>query len=405
VTTVRHKNISSCGSTIYLYSKTVFGQRERSVLHNHIFASIYCFPPKSELPAFVPTSPSARSPSSTHFLLIALIRFNSLVWLIRFVRLTGLRLSPGSVLTCPHMNNKFMNQDCRPHAHHRSASGEGLPSHSNSKPETHNAKLPSMVHTRTGKIARLPEDVRLSVNQLLRNGVKYSAISARLEELGYAGISANNICNWKHGGFLEWYRETQAREALLAPLNALDHCTRSSDIIRWQQNTLSFVAEKFAAIIANFDHTRFIALLNKNPELLPKYVAAIASVSRSTSQLARSFDLLRPHEASLRAELAFGEVGSSLPLDTEDSPSTQPEARDTETVQASPIPATEDELSSERATDTLTPTRQIQPDTGKSSHFQREKLIQPALHQAPNPSPATISNGPRLVNNMWTTKL
>jgi hypothetical protein len=295
-----------------------------------------------------------------------------------------------------------MNHNTRPHADELSASGEASPARYNPEPETRNAKLLSAVHTRTGKIARLPENVRLSVNQLLRNGAKYSAISAHLAELGYPGISPTNICHWKHGGFLDWYREAQAREALVAPLNALDHCTRSSDITRWQQNTLSFLAEKFASIIANFDHTRFIELLNERPELFPQCVAAIASVSRSASQLTRSFDLLRPHEASLRAELSLPEPDSLLLLDPDDSPSAQTETRNSQRETRNPEPeARNPTLLSEESTiesahsptkNGLAPTTnpepliafsQIKPDSGKFSQFQREKLIQPGIQPAP----------------------
>src|SRR4051812_4392231 len=152
------------------------------------------------------------------------------------------------------------------------------------------------ITTRTGKIARLPEDTRHCVNQLLRNGVQYSTISARLADLGYPGISPQNICNWKQGGFIDWYRDTLARESRVAPLNALDHCTRSHDAVRWQQNAVTFVAEKFASIMANLDESRLLKLLYEKPELLPKYIAAMNSMSRTTTQLAGASDIIRQQD-------------------------------------------------------------------------------------------------------------
>ena len=64
------------------------------------------------------------------------------------------------------------------------------------------ASVPS--HTRNGKIARLPLEIREQVNQVLRSGLTYAHILSKLAELGHPGISINSISTWKHGGYIEW---------------------------------------------------------------------------------------------------------------------------------------------------------------------------------------------------------
>src|SRR5437660_10133893 len=67
---------------------------------------------------------------------------------------------------------------------------------------------------RNGKVARLPELLRLRINQMLDDGLRYRAI---IKVLGYDtahplpyALSEMNISNWFNGGYQDWYR-TQDR--------------------------------------------------------------------------------------------------------------------------------------------------------------------------------------------------
>src|SRR5438874_16586 len=56
----------------------------------------------------------------------------------------------------------------------------------------------------TGKIARLPADLRNSVNQWITDAVPFDTISQRLAELGHLGITHQNISKWKLFGYQKW---------------------------------------------------------------------------------------------------------------------------------------------------------------------------------------------------------
>jgi hypothetical protein len=171
--------------------------------------------------------------------------------------------------------------------------------------------------SRTGKVARLPEDVRFEVNHLLRHNLKYSDICQKLAELGHPEITPQNISNWKNGGFIDWYREQQEREARLAPLKALERCTRAVDIDLWQQNAVALAAEKFTAIMGQFSHSRALEALYEKPELLPKYIAAMTALSRCTTELAKGFAISQDREAILRQQLNLSPSGRN-PIEEDD---------------------------------------------------------------------------------------
>ena len=67
---------------------------------------------------------------------------------------------------------------------------------------------------RTGKVARLPKEIREIVNQLIEDGCTYLYIIKRLEELGHPGFFNSNISRWRTGGYQTWLREKEARSLL-----------------------------------------------------------------------------------------------------------------------------------------------------------------------------------------------
>jgi len=179
--------------------------------------------------------------------------------------------------------------------------------------------------TRVGKIARLPIEIREHVNELLRAGRTYNQVVAALTKLGFPGISERNICNWKHGGYVDWLRERQQAEARLTLPKALEHCVRSGDIDRIQQNALVLAADHLMMIMGQFDHTRAVALLYEKPELFPRYVAAIGALGRCSTDLSKSFDLTQNRETLIREKLAVPEVQMApAPADLDDDADTLP---------------------------------------------------------------------------------
>src|SRR5215471_1048317 len=61
---------------------------------------------------------------------------------------------------------------------------------------------------RNGKIARLPKETRDMLNRMLDDGVPYHVIIDELGEAG-EGLNAQNLTNWKQGGYQEWVKNQE----------------------------------------------------------------------------------------------------------------------------------------------------------------------------------------------------
>jgi hypothetical protein len=72
---------------------------------------------------------------------------------------------------------------------------------------------------RNGKVARLPEPLRLRINQMLDDGLPYRAILERLRQDADnpmpCTLSEMNLSNWFHGGFQDWLKDQQKNEMLI----------------------------------------------------------------------------------------------------------------------------------------------------------------------------------------------
>lgn len=64
----------------------------------------------------------------------------------------------------------------------------------------------SFVRRRTGKIARLPVEIRTWVNRAILDGTPYQDIRTELERSGYPDISDGCLTSWFQGGYQDWLR-------------------------------------------------------------------------------------------------------------------------------------------------------------------------------------------------------
>src|SRR6185312_12151444 len=79
------------------------------------------------------------------------------------------------------------------------------------------------MNTRTGKIARLPKNIREQINQRLENGERTPTILQWLndlpkvqklitEQFGGHPIRQQNLSQWRLGGYIDWTRHQLLRE-------------------------------------------------------------------------------------------------------------------------------------------------------------------------------------------------
>jgi hypothetical protein len=74
---------------------------------------------------------------------------------------------------------------------------------------------------RNGKVARLPAQLRLRINQMLDDGLSYRSILEKLRQdadnpMPYT-LSEMNLSNWFHGGFQDWLKDQRKNEMFHHP--------------------------------------------------------------------------------------------------------------------------------------------------------------------------------------------
>src|SRR6266850_6553736 len=176
----------------------------------------------------------------------------------------------------------------------------------NPKPET--ASEPNIPHsalptphsagTRTGKIARLPVDVRETVNRMLESGVRFNDIIKHLDELGFPGIHDYNISRWKTGGYQDWLafkerlacakvRADSARD-LIRDLNNSDDLCQGNEILMATQLYEALLAPPPPPGTPEFDkHAKTLLTLSR---------ALVTQMSERTRRDRIAFEKQRHHD-------------------------------------------------------------------------------------------------------------
>src|SRR5438067_1762212 len=71
----------------------------------------------------------------------------------------------------------------------------------------------------TGKISKLPPEIREWINQSLEENVGYDHILAQLAAKGHSGFNKNNLSRWRRTGYHQWLHKRDRKEQLAARFN------------------------------------------------------------------------------------------------------------------------------------------------------------------------------------------
>jgi hypothetical protein len=105
----------------------------------------------------------------------------------------------------------------------------------------------------TGKISRLPREIREQLNQRLDDGEPGNRLVAWLNglpavqallaaEFGGAAINEQNLSNWKQGGYRDWIMLQEARAFVPSPALTLEHLVKG-------------VTARYAALVCAWQET------------------------------------------------------------------------------------------------------------------------------------------------------
>lgn len=140
--------------------------------------------------------------------------------------------------------------------------------------------------TRSG-VARLPHEIRNVVNQSLRDGTRYQAISAQLDSLGYPRISRRQIGTWFRTGYREWLEQQERFDSALGQTELIAALVgKTNPEAKFDVADLNdmLVATRMHQLLQQMDPVTFKTLNSEQVGLFLRVATAISSQTRSRAR-------------------------------------------------------------------------------------------------------------------------
>lgn len=150
-----------------------------------------------------------------------------------------------------------------------------------------------MSDRRTGKIARLPFEIRTEVNHNLRDGWQYQAIIGWLVEKGHAkdgDLNEQNLTNWKNGGHQDWLKEQERLADMQARREFALEIVKANEGSKLHEANLHLAASQIYDVLTDFDPQRLKDLLDESPENYTHVVNALGKLSKSNIEVQKYKD-------------------------------------------------------------------------------------------------------------------
>ena len=131
---------------------------------------------------------------------------------------------------------------------------------------------------RNGKIARLPDKLRESINLLLLDGLTYEAIIAKLGDDG-KHLNYHNLKRWRQGGYQDWLMARQSVDRAQLRQQFLQKLLSQTNPKDLPSKTAAAVAVQYMDALLDLDE----ASLAQNLEVDPgSYISLLNTVSKTS---------------------------------------------------------------------------------------------------------------------------
>ena len=144
-----------------------------------------------------------------------------------------------------------------------------------------------MNNRRNGKIARLPNDVREVVNQMIRDGAEYSEIVEELRVLGHEDIRPRNVSRWYQGGYQDWLKEQNQLEELKREKEFAARFLKENAGSSMHEAALQLMTLQMFRLLQRFDMEGLEEGLEATPQNYSGLLRAFTQVSRRATEYER----------------------------------------------------------------------------------------------------------------------
>jgi hypothetical protein len=140
-------------------------------------------------------------------------------------------------------------------------------------------------HTRrpNGKVARLPQNLRDIVNQMLLNGATYDAIINKLREHG-VHLLRSNLTHWRQGGHQTWLKEQAWLKEMEGRLEFALDLIRKNEPGMFSRACSELASVRLFQALQNFHPKAQAHTLNADPMTFIRTTNAVCRLNSSIMQ-------------------------------------------------------------------------------------------------------------------------
>ncbi len=113
---------------------------------------------------------------------------------------------------------------------------------------TRNPQQQPHARRRNGNIARLPQNLRDTVNSMLDDGIPYDTIISELREHGFA-ICRSNLTRWRKGGYQDYLKERISLKEMRSSLDFIANLLRDNEASQIPEAALHLSALRLAQFL------------------------------------------------------------------------------------------------------------------------------------------------------------
>ncbi len=179
-----------------------------------------------------------------------------------------------------------------------------------------------MANRRTGKIARLPFELRTVVNTMLRDGKPYGEIIAWLVSNGITEpgeVNDQNLTNWREGGHQDWLAEQARLEEMQAKREFALQIVQQNEGSKIHEAALQIAASQVYEVLTEFDLSSLKDLLAEKPENYAQIINGLAKLSKGGLEFEKYREQVAQRKEAIAKQLDAARSKGGLQPETLDA--------------------------------------------------------------------------------------
>jgi hypothetical protein len=173
-----------------------------------------------------------------------------------------------------------------------------------------------MSNRRTGKVARLPKEMRDVVNLMLRDGASYGKIVEKLIGMGQRGFNEQNLTAWYQGGYKDWEAEQQRLDEMKANREFALDIVKQNEGSKIHEAGMQIAATQLYELLSGFDISGLKALLKESPENYAVVVNALTKLSKGALDIEKFKENVAEQKRKIETELGKVKTDGGLTPET-----------------------------------------------------------------------------------------